>query len=154
MRSFRTTIPVSITGWTRACLFSPRHCLTDAELDGSLTAGAAEQIYPMGKRHWRGRWERSEIRGIVIQQNELAGRPIRLGTVKGAISSTTSSPPNSGHQHLYVSRGCRSIKVKRLLRSLTACLSDRLQIALLTLVVGALIGRYAPLAAIPAAAAE
>src|SRR5947207_3918295 len=97
MRSFRTTIPVSITGWTRACLFSPRHCLTDAELDGSLTAGAAEQIYPMGKRHWRGRWERSEIRGIVIQQNELAGRPIRLGTAKGAISSTTSSLPNSGY---------------------------------------------------------
>src|SRR5947207_7152580 len=70
MRSFRTTIPVSITGWTRACRFSPRHCLTDAELDGSLTPGAAEQIYPMGKRHWRGRRERSEIRGIVIQQNE------------------------------------------------------------------------------------
>src|ERR1700722_16723957 len=29
MRSSPTTTPVSITGWTRACLFSPRRCPAD-----------------------------------------------------------------------------------------------------------------------------
>jgi hypothetical protein len=31
---FPTTIPVSITGWTRACLFSPRRCPADAHGPG------------------------------------------------------------------------------------------------------------------------
>src|SRR5437763_12281431 len=35
MRSSQTIIPVSITGWTRAYLFSLRRCLIDAELDES-----------------------------------------------------------------------------------------------------------------------
>src|SRR5271155_2555955 len=69
-RSSPTTIPASITGWTRACRFLRRRCPADAEFDRPPTAGppvlvpdhvsaeanrlpdheAAETLYRLGER--------------------------------------------------------------------------------------------------------
>src|SRR5205823_164225 len=52
MRSFRTTIPVSITGWTRAYLFSRGRCLTDALMIDNADARAEIGDIPADRGGW------------------------------------------------------------------------------------------------------